>query len=81
VDNIHILPTILKGLVQNAVNCPQELRYGLIKSCFAEIRLFNSPNIRNIELLDIQSIEKAKITGGSPQERLDLYLSRLYCLL
>jgi hypothetical protein len=64
VENIHILPIMLKGLVQNAIKYPHELRYGLIKRCFTEFRLFSSSNIKNIELSDVKDIERARIMGG-----------------
>jgi predicted O-methyltransferase YrrM len=70
VENIHILPTMLKGFVQNAIKYPYELRYSLIKSCFTEFRLFSSPNIKNIELADIKDIENAQVTGGITKKAL-----------
>jgi len=70
VENIHILPTMLKGLVQNAIKYPSELRYGLIKSYFTEFRLFSSPNVENIELSDIKDIENAQVVGGVTKKAL-----------
>ena len=64
VTNIHILPTMLRGLLRNGLRSPHDLRYGLIKNCFTEIRLFSSPNIKNIELSSIKGIEKARVSGG-----------------
>jgi predicted O-methyltransferase YrrM len=63
VGNRHILPTMLKGFIQNAVKYPYELRYGLLKNCFTELRLFSSPNIKRIELSDIEGIENARVAG------------------
>jgi hypothetical protein len=64
VENIHIVPTMLKGFVQNALQHPYELRHGFIKNCFMEFRLFSSSNIKGIELSDIKGIENVRITGG-----------------
>jgi predicted O-methyltransferase YrrM len=63
VENVHILPAILKGFAQNAVKYPYELRYRLLKNCFTELKLFSSTNIKGIELSDIEGIESARVAG------------------
>jgi predicted O-methyltransferase YrrM len=64
VDNIHILPTMLKGFIRHAIACPHDLRYGFIKNCFTEFRLFSSPHIKEIDLSEITNIDTVNVCGG-----------------
>jgi predicted O-methyltransferase YrrM len=70
VDNLHILPTMLKGFVQRAITSPHEFRYEFIKNCFTEFRRFSSPNVKNIDLSDIKHIDDVYITGGLTKKAL-----------
>ena len=64
VHNRHILPTVLKGLVRNALKDPHGFRHRLIKGIFIEVKRFSSPHVKSIELSEISGIERAVVTGN-----------------
>src|SRR5262245_38869184 len=63
VDNLHILPAMLKGFLRHALTSPRDLRYGFVKNCFTEFRLFSSRHVKTIDLSEITNIDAVHVSG------------------
>ena len=64
VQNWNILPGVIAGATRRSLAAPRHVRSALLKSIWIELKRFGAPNVRNIQLTDIDGIGDVRVEGS-----------------
>jgi hypothetical protein len=63
IGNLRILPGVVSGALRNSFADPHDLRYGLLRSVWVELKRFAAQNVRTVELTRIRGIDRLNVDG------------------
>jgi len=63
IGNLRILPGVVAGALRNSFTDPQDLRHGLIRNVWVELKRFAAQNVRTVELTRIRGIHRVNVEG------------------
>jgi len=63
IGNLRILPGVVAGAVRNSFADPRDLRDGLLRNVWVELKRFAAQNVRTVELSRIRGIHRVNVDG------------------
>jgi hypothetical protein len=63
IGNLRILPGVVAGAFRNSFADPHDLRYGLLRNVWVELKRFAAQNVRTVELTRIRGIHRVNVDG------------------
>lgn len=63
IGNLRILPGVVSGALRNSFADPRDLRYGLLRNVWVELKRFAAQNVRTVELSRIRGIHRVTVDG------------------
>src|SRR5438132_4224 len=61
--NRRVLPGVVAGALRNSVADPRDLREGLLRNVWTELKRFSARNVRTIEMGRIRGIHRVTVEG------------------
>src|SRR5437773_2909870 len=63
IGNLRVLPGVVAGALRNSVADPRDLREGLLRNVWTELKRFSARNVRTIEMGRIRGIHRVSVEG------------------
>jgi hypothetical protein len=63
IGNVRIFPGVVAGALRNSFADPHDLRHGLIRNVWIELKRFAARNVRTVELARIRGIHRVNVDG------------------
>jgi hypothetical protein len=63
IGNLGLFPQVAAGALRNSFADPQDLRHGLLRNVWVELKRFAAQNVRTIELTRIRGIHRVNVDG------------------
>src|SRR5207237_9614960 len=63
IGNLRVLPGVVAGALRNSVADPRDLREGLLRNVWTELKRFSARNVRTIEMGRIRGIHRVTVEG------------------
>ena len=63
IGNLRILPGVVAGTIRNSFADPHDLRYGLLRNVWVELKRFGARNVRAVDLSRIRGIHRVNVEG------------------
>jgi hypothetical protein len=63
IGNLRTFPGVVAGALRNSFADPHDLRYGLLRNVWVELKRFAAQNVRTVELTRIRGIHRVNVDG------------------
>jgi hypothetical protein len=63
VENLRIVPGVFAGALRNSFADPHDLRDGLLRTMWVELKRFGARNVRTVDLARIRGIQRVNVEG------------------
>jgi len=63
IGDLRIAPRVVAGAIRNAFADPHDLRDGLLRNVWIELKRFSAQNVRTVELTRIRGIDRVNVEG------------------
>src|SRR5256885_16887564 len=63
IGNLRIAPRVVAGAIRNAFADPHDLRDGLLRNVWIELKRFSARNVRTVDLSRIRGIDRVSVEG------------------
>jgi hypothetical protein len=63
IGNLRILPGVFAGALRNSFADPHDLRHGLLRNVWVELKRFGARNVRTVDLARIRGIHRVNVEG------------------
>ena len=63
IGNLRIAPGVLAGALRNSFADSRDLRHGLLRNMWVELKRFGARNVRTVDLARIRGIHRVNVEG------------------